>query len=277
MDATTDNVVLPTTAKPIRPEVLLAGMTAFPGPQVLDVRREAAYAGANHALPGAVRRDPEALLGWADALERHRPVVAVCAFGHNVSHDVAEALSARGLDAAYLDGGIAGWTALGLALAPKPATASLWITRARPKVDRVACPWFVRRFMDPDARFVFVPPRDVMRVAAETGGTAFDIPGAPYSHADEATDECCSFDAFVARHRPDDPALARLAAIVRGADTARPQLHPAAGGLFAMALGMSALVADDHALLRMAFPLYDALYLWCRDLQQEVHSWPPTI
>jgi rhodanese-related sulfurtransferase len=277
MDARPDNVVLPTSARPVSAEVLLARMTAFPGPVVLDVRREPVYAAADRSLPGALRRDPEALLGWAGQLEPLRPVVAVCAFGHNVSHDVAEALSDRGFDATYLDGGIAAWTALGFPLAPKPAAASVWVTRARPKVDRVACPWFIRRFMDPDARFVFVPPRDVTRVAAQSGGTAFDIPGAPYTHADETADERCTFDAFVARHRPDDPALSRLASIVRGADTSRPQLHPAAAGLFATALGMSALVADDAMLLRTAFPLYDALYLWCRDLQEEVHAWPPTI
>ena len=117
-----------------------------------------------------------------------------------------------------------------------------------------------------------------MRVAAATGATTFDIPNAPYTHERQADGtEGCSFDAFVARHRPDDPTLARLALIVRGADTARPDLQLAAGGLFAAALGFSALIEDDHALLRHAFPLYDALYLWCRDLQQETHTWPPKL
>jgi len=199
-------------------------------------------------------------------------------WGHNVSQGVAWQLAQRGLDARYLEGGMHAWQAMGLPTAPKPAAPGLWVTRARPKVDRVACPWFIRRFIDPDARILFVAPSQVTRIAAETGATAFDIPNAPYTHEPQPDGtEGCSFDAFVARHRPDDPALQLLARIVRGADTSRPDLHPAAGGLFAAALGFSALIEDDHALLRHAFPFYDAMYLWCRDLQQETHNWPPKI
>lgn len=255
----------------IAPEQLCALMARFPGPQILDVRRAPAFEAAQHSLPGAIRRDPEALSAWANQLERHRPVVVACVWGHNVSHGVAAALLTRGFDARPLAGGIMGWAGLGLPMAAKPAKPSVWVTRERPKVDRVACPWLIRRFIDPDARFVFVPPAQVNAVAAASGGTAFDIPDAPYTHIGEA----CSFDAFVARHRPDDAALATLARIVRGADTGRPELHPAGGGLFAAALGFSALIGDDHALLRHAFPLYDALYLWCRDLAAETHTWPP--
>jgi rhodanese-related sulfurtransferase len=260
----------------IAPEAAFALTARFPGAQLLDVRREEAFAKADFSLPGALRRDPETAFAWAGALDRHRPVIVACVWGHNVSQGVAYQLAARGLDARTLEGGTVAWKALGLPTAPKPKPPSLWITRARPKVDRVACPWFIRRFVDPDARFAFVAPAEVASAAAATGGTAFDIPGAPYTHETlpDGT-EGCSFDAFLARHRPDDAALSRLALIVRGADTSRPDLHPAAGGLFAAALGFSALVADDHALLRLAFPMYDALYLWCRDLQQETHTWPP--
>jgi rhodanese-related sulfurtransferase len=262
---------VPISPGSISPEALLAASLGFPGPQILDVRREAAFGAAEHSLPGAIRRDPEAVAAWAGALETHRPVIAYCMHGHAISQQVAAALGARGLAACYLEGGIEDWAALGLPLAAKPGRPSVWVTRARPKVDRVACPWLLRRFVDPDARILFVPPAEVARVAAATGGTAFDIPGAPYTHEGEG----CSFDAFLARHRPEDPALALLARIIRGADTERPDLHPASGGLFAAALGFSALIADDHALLRHAFPLYDALYLWCRDLQGEAHRWPP--
>lgn len=262
------------TAIPISPEDALALMRTFPGPQVVDVRREPAFAAATTSLPGALRRDHEAVAGWADGLEPHRLVIVMCVHGHEISQSVAAALSARGYTTSYLAGGIAEWAALGLPLAPKPGKPSVWVTRERPKVDRVACPWLLRRFVDPDARILYVSPGDVSRVAAETGGTAFDIPGAPYTHDGEK----CSFDAFVDRHRPGDPALARLATIVRGADTERPDLHVASGGLFASALGMSVLFgADDRATLRHAMVLYDAMYLWCRDAQQEVHRWPPVM
>jgi rhodanese-related sulfurtransferase len=266
----------PADVASITPEAAFALSLAFPGPQLLDVRREEVFAKATTSLPGTLRRDPETALAWGPALERHRPVIVACVWGHQVSQGVALALARQGLDARFLAGGIMAWQALGLPTAPKPASGSLWVTRHRPKVDRVASPWLIRRFMDRDARFLFVPPAAVAATAAATGGTAFDVVGAPYTHETQPDGtEGCSFDAFVARHRPDDPALAQLARIVRGADTARLDLHPAAGGLFAASLGVSALVADDHALLRLAFPIYDALYLWCRDLQQETHTWPP--
>ena len=264
----------PIFAHSISPEDALAATRRFPGPQILDTRRDPAFAAAEFSLPGALRRDGEAVASWADGLEPHRAVIVACVHGHQVSQGVAAALSARGLDARYLAGGSDGWAALGLPMAPKPGKPSVWVTRERPKVDRVACPWLLRRFVDPDARILYVAPGEVSRVAEEIGGTAFDVPGAPYTHEGEN----CSFDAFVARHRPDDPAMARLATIVRGADTERPDLHIASGGLFASALGMSVLFgADDRATLRHAMVLYDALYLWCRDAQQEAHRWPPVM
>lgn len=273
MDPTVPTTTIPATA--IAAEVAFALTLGFPGPQLLDVRRDEAFAADGMSLPRALRRDPEAMASWAGALEPHRPIIVACVHGHSVSQGVAAALAARGLDARYLAGGIEGWRALGLPMDPKPAAPSVWVTRARPKVDRVACPWFLRRFMDPDARVLFVPPDRVAAVAEATGGTAFDIPGAPYTHEGES----CSFDAFVERHSPpEDAAIRRLARIVRGADTEQPDLDPAAGGLFAAALGLSALLpGDDHMLLRVAFPIYDALYLWCRDLQAERHAWPPAM
>lgn len=264
------NINIPPT--PVSPEDLLAMTLVFPGPQILDVRRDPAFAAAETSLPRALRRDPEAVEAWANDLEPHREVVTACVHGHQVSQGVAAALAQRGFRVRYLAGGIEGWASLGLPTAPKPGSPGVWVTRARPKIDRIACPWLIRRFIDPDARLLYVPPADVARVAQATGGTAFDVPDAPYTHEGEN----CSFDRFVERHRAQDHALALLARIVRGADTERPDLHAAAAGLFAMSLGLSALFeADDRAALRYGMVMYDALYLWCRDLQAETHRWSP--
>lgn len=255
---------------PISPEDLVAMTCAFPGPQILDVRRDSAFTAAETSLPGALRRDPEAVDAWSGDLEPHREVVTACVHGHQVSQGVAAALAAKGFRVRYLAGGIDGWTSLGFPTVPKPGSPTVWITRARPKIDRIACPWLIRRFVDPDARILYVPSAEVERVAQATGGTAFDVPGAPYTHENES----CSFDMFVARHRNQDAALAILARIVRGADTERPDFHPAASGLFAASLGLALLFeSDDRATLRHGMVLYDALYLWCRDLQTETHRW----
>lgn len=148
-----------------------------------------------------------------------------------------------------------------------------WVTRQNASVDRIACPWLIRRFVDPDARFLYVPAGEVRAVAAATGAVPYDIPDVEFSHRDER----CSFDAFIERYRLDDPALDRLAMIVRGADTGRLDLAPAATGLFAISLGLSALFDDDHRMLRHGLVLYDALYAWCRSLQAETHGWPPAM
>src|SRR3954452_7413186 len=147
-----------------------------------------------------------------------------------------------------------------------------WITRERPKIDRIACPWLIRRFIEPGAEFIYVPTEQVFPLAAETGATPYDIPGAePFSHEGEL----CSFDAFLKHYNLTDPALQQLAIIVRGADTACPELAPQAAGLHAISLGLSANFADDHAMLEQGMVVYDAFYAWCRDLQQEVHNWTP--
>ncbi len=149
-----------------------------------------------------------------------------------------------------------------------------WITRERPKIDRIACPWLIRRFIETDAEFIYVPTEQVFEVAGKTGATPYDIPGAePFSH----DSELCSFDAFIKHYKLTDPALDHLAVIVRGADTARPDLAPQAAGLHAISLGLSANIPDDHAMLEQGMVIYDALYTWCRDLQQEVHNWIPAV
>ena len=148
-----------------------------------------------------------------------------------------------------------------------------WITRERPKIDRIACPWLIARFIDPAPEFLYVPPADVLRLAAELGATPYDIPGVEMSHVGDL----CSFDAFLAKHRLDDPALQQLAVIVRGADTSRLDLAPQSAGLYAISLGLSRCFADDHAMLAHGMVLYDALYAWCREGRAETHRWPPAM
>lgn len=146
-----------------------------------------------------------------------------------------------------------------------------WVTRERPKIDRIACPWLVARFIDPAAEFLFVPPAEVLKVAQATGAIPYDIPGVELSHVGER----CSFDAFLAKYKLDAPALQQLATIVRGADTSRLDLAPQCAGLYAISLGLSHVFADDHALLAHGLVMYDALYAWCRQGQGETHAWPP--
>ena len=146
-----------------------------------------------------------------------------------------------------------------------------WVTRARPKIDRIACPWLVLRFIDAEAEFLYVPAADVLATAAATGATPYDIPGVAMSHVGER----CSFDAFMLKYQLTEPALGRLATIVRGADTARLDLAPQSAGLYAISLGLSRVLSDDHAMLRHGLVMYDALYAWCREGQAETHHWPP--
>lgn len=146
-----------------------------------------------------------------------------------------------------------------------------WVTRERPKIDRIACPWLIRRFIDAEAVILYVPASQVFEVAEREGAIAFDIPGAPFSHVGEN----CSFDAFLEVFGLADPGLAALAPIVRGADTDRHDLAPEAAGLHAISLGLSATHADDQALLAQGLVVYDALYAWARQPHGVRHDWRP--
>ena len=148
-----------------------------------------------------------------------------------------------------------------------------WITRERPKIDRIACPWLIARFIDKEPEFLYVPAAEVLAGAERTGAIPYDIPGVEMSHVGER----CSFDAFLAKYRLDTPALQQLAAIVRGADTSRLGLTPQSAGLYAISLGLSKVFADDHEMLRHGMVLYDALHAWCESCQEETHRWPPRI
>ena len=146
-----------------------------------------------------------------------------------------------------------------------------WITREHPKIDRIACPWLIAKFIDKDAEFLYVPAGDVLRIAGETGATPYDIPGVEMTHVGEL----CSFDAFIKKYSLTDPALQQLAVIVRGADTSRLDLAPQAHGLYALSLGLSQCFSNDHEMLRHGMVMYDALYAWCKSCQGETHNWPP--
>lgn len=148
-----------------------------------------------------------------------------------------------------------------------------WITRERPKIDRIACPWLIARFIDETPEFLYVPASDVLRIAQETGATPYDIPGVEFSHVGEL----CSIDAFLKKYGLIDPALQRLAAIVRGADTSRLDLTPESSGLYAISLGLSHTFQNDQEMLAHGMVMYDALYAWCKYCQEETHNWPPQV
>ena len=149
-----------------------------------------------------------------------------------------------------------------------------WVTRERPVIDRIACPWLVTRFIDREAEFVFVPPADVIKTAEQTGAIAYDVPGVELTHVGDG----CSFDAFVRKYGLEkDPAIVTIAAIVRGADTSRLDLTPQSAGLLAISMGLRDLSPDDQEVLRHGFVLYDALYAWASKRKGERHSWPPAM
>lgn len=148
-----------------------------------------------------------------------------------------------------------------------------WVTRERPKIDRIACPWLIARFIDASPEFLYVPTDQVLQVAKATDAIPYDIPGVEMSHVGDL----CSFDAFLLKYKLTDPALQQLAGIVRGADTSRLALTPQSAGLYAISLGLSHNFTDDHEMLRHGMVIYDALYAWCQSCQSETHNWPPTI
>ena len=246
-------------------------------PQLIDVRPREAYEQSAHLLPGAIWYDAGEVTEWKTDLDPGHPIVAACKAGHEKSQMVVAQLRAEGLDARVLEGGYEGWSKSGLPLVAKTelmrvAPNRIWVTRRRPKIDRIACPWLIRRFLDPKARILFVDPDQVMNVARESRGVAFDIKDVELSHVGER----CSFDTMLQLFGLEgEPSLARLALIVRGADTARPDIATEAAGLHAISLGLSALAGDDdHGLLEQGFMVYDALFAWLRFAAEERHNWP---
>ncbi len=228
------------------------------------------------SIPGSLRRSPDEVASWAPGLHG-RSAVVICAAGGDTSAGIAARLRHEGIEAEILEGGLAAWSGAGLPtisdalLPPRDAEGrTAWVTRARPKVDRIACPWLIRRFVDPDAVFLFVAPAEVAGVAERFGAAPFDVEGVHWSHRGEL----CTFDVMVEELGLGGFAgLARLAPIVRGADTARPELAPQAAGLLAVSLGLSRMFASDVEQLEAGMLLYDALYRWCRDAVDETHDW----
>lgn len=246
------------------PQDLYRQIGTAAAPLVIDVRRRDAFDADDGLIVGAVRRLPEDVERWRRDLPPDRDVVVYCAKGQEVGRDTAAALAAAGIRAAYLEGGMARWRELGLPTRRRIGAApSRWVTRERPKVDRIACPWLVRRFIDPEAEFIYVPSDAVRDTAARLGGTPYDIPGVEFGHVGAF----CSFDAFIRIYGIADPALDRLALVVRGADTGQPELTPQSPGLLALSQGLSANFADDHEMLAHGMVVYDALYAWCRAQQ----------
>jgi rhodanese-related sulfurtransferase len=233
------------------------------GPLVIDVRRVPAFETDKVLIAGAIRRQPETVGEWAGALPR-REIVVYCVRGHEVSQNACRALLERGHRARILAGGIEDWKAKGLPTVtrrpPLGQAPSRWITRARPKIDRIACPWLIRRFLDPLAEIHYVPPAGLPDAARRLEAIPFDTEGAEFGHRAER----CSFDAFLDEFGLRAPGLDRLAQIVRGADTKQLDLAPEAAGLLAISNGLGLIFADDQAMLAHGLTLYDALYAHCR-------------
>jgi len=243
-------------------------------PLVIDVRKGPTFLVAPDLIRGALRRDPLRVADWGKTLPGEADVVVYCVHGHEVSQGAAKALTEQGFSASYLEGGIEGWRAEGGELIGKPKGASSrWVTRERPKIDRIACPWLVKRFIDPEAEFLYVPTPEVKRVAAEREAVPYDIPDVEFSH----DGDLCSFDAFIRHFRLRDPALEELALIVRGADTNRMDLAPQAAGLAAVSLGLSLNYNNDLEMLEQGMTVYDALYSWCKKGKDETHTWNPDL
>jgi len=240
-------------------------------PSIIDVRPT-----RDELLPASQPRSADDVRIWAKGYAGQKAVVS-CVHGRERSAGVAAILRSEGIEAEILEGGFAAWRDAGLPVidAAKlserdPAGRTVWVTRSRPKVDRIACPWLIRRFVDPAAVFLFVAPSEVAGVAESFGATPFDVDGVFWSHRGEM----CTFDTMIEEFGlASIEALARLAVIVRGADTARPELAPQAAGLLAASLGLSRMYADDLEQLEAGIPLYDAFYRWCRDAVDETHDW----
>ena len=240
-------------------------------PAIIDVRPD-----GDGLIPTAIRRPAEDVADWGPKLAAPKAVVA-CIHGESRSTGVAAWLRHEGIDAEILEGGFAAWTSAGLPVLNDSVLPTrdgqgrtVWVTRARPKVDRIACPWLIRRFVDPDAVFLFVTPPDVAGVAERFQAAPFDVDGVFWSHRGDQ----CTFDTMVEELGLGGvDALARLAVIVRGADTAHPEIVPQAAGLLAASLGLSRIYADDLEQLEAGMLLYDAFYRWCRDATDETHDW----
>ena len=244
-------------------------------PTIIDVRDDEDFAADPRLIAGSVRRDHRNVLGWGAELKG--PSIVLCQKGQKLGHGVAAYLRAMGKEAEVLEGGFEAWRATKGVLVPEQRMPqrdvqgrTAWVTRSRPKIDRIACPWLIKRFVDPTAIFLFVPASEVLAVADRFEATPFDIEGVFWSHRGEL----CTFDVMVEEFALGTEPMLRLATIVRGADTAKSELAPEVAGLLAASLGLSRMFNDDLQQLEAGLTLYDAFYRWCRDATDETHNWP---
>ena len=255
----------------------LARLVGLPdAPSIVDVCTDDDFALDPCLVPGAFRHPFAEIETLVPSLAGERAVL-VCQKGLKLSQGAAALLRSHGLAAEALEGGAVGWRGAGLPMVPlasvpppRPGGATLWVTRQRPKIDRIACPWLIRRFVDRSARFLFVEPGQVEAVADRYGATPFDVEGVRFSHRGHR----CTFDAMLEEFALDTAPLQRMAAVIRAADTNRHADAPEAAGLLALSVGLSRMFRSDEAQLAAALPLYDALYRWARDGQGEGHDWP---
>jgi rhodanese-related sulfurtransferase len=257
----------------------LSRLVVLPGaPLLVDVRIDDDYKADPRLLPASIRRDFRTVASWAPGLSGNH-VAVICQKGQKLSQGVAGWLRHHGIAAEFLEGGFEAWKgANGLLiqagkLPPRDEQGrTVWVTRARPKVDRIACPWLIRRFVDPAAVFLFVEAAEVSAVADRFQAVPFDVGDVFWSHRGER----CTFDTMIEEFGLASGALDRLATIVRAADTARLDLVPQAAGFLAASLGLSRMFRDDLEQLEAGMLLYDAFFRWCRDATEETHNWPAT-
>lgn len=268
---------MPTFAS-IAPDKLARLIGTARAPVIIDVREDEALAADPRLIPGSIHLAYATAEQWAPTY-RGKSVAVSCQRGKKLAEGAAAWLRHSGASAEVVEGGFEAWRDAGLALVPiaamprrNAAGSTVWVTRSRPKIDRIACPWLIRRFVDPGAVFLFVAAPEVGEVATRFSATPFDIEAVQFSHRGDL----CTFDIMIAEFGLASPALERLALIVRGADTARPDLAPEAAGLLAVSLGLSRMFADDLEQLEAGMLLYDALYRWARDATEETHNWPAT-
>ncbi|MGH1329279.1 MAG: chromate resistance protein ChrB domain-containing protein [Paracoccaceae bacterium] len=243
-------------------------------PTLIDLRIDEDFALDPRMIPAAIRLSHKNI---ADIARAAGPsAVIICQGGLKLSHGVAAQLRAQGIAAEALEGGFEAWGAAELPLVSANAIpalqsgSTLWVTRHRPKIDRIACPWLIRRFVDPGARFLFVPPRDVLGVADRFGATPFDVEGVAFSHKGDL----CTFERMLQTFALNTAPLFEMAKVIRGADTNRHDLAPQAAGLLALSVGLSRMYRDDMEQLDAGMLIYDALYRWARDGLNEGHDWP---
>ena len=243
---------------------------------LIDIRTDPDFEEDPRLVPGSFRRPHTDIDGISQLIE-NLPCVIICQKGKKLSQGVVSWLCGLGQRAEYLEGGIHAWIDLpGAMLVPMatlpPVTggSTLWVTRHRPKIDRIACPWLIRRFVDRQARFLFVSPAEISGVSDHFGATPFDVENTFWSHRGEA----CTFDTMLDEFGLRSPALDRMATVIRAADTNRHDIAPEAAGLLALSVGLSRQYRDDQEQLKAGLHLYDALFRWARDGFEEGHDWP---